>query len=279
MTTSSTLTPPAPTAPARRGDSGGARLTFGRILDAEWTKIRTVRSTVWTLGALFAVSVGLTALICLAAAGELSGAGNDEPVGAFVTWGLMFGQIAALVLGVLVASSEYGSGMIRATLAAAPRRWSVLAAKTTVLAGLLLVLGTITAFAGFLAGNYFLGREGIGLSLGDADVLRAMFGGGLYVAVLGAFGLGLGLLMRHTAGAVTVGITLIFVVGNLVNLVPGAFGEWLTKLMPGNAGSAVANVESFNPDLLEPWIGFAVFAGETALLLAIAGWLFSKRDA
>ncbi|TDD67999.1 ABC transporter permease [Jiangella aurantiaca] len=280
MTTSSILTPPASIpAPARRGDAGGARLTFGRILDAEWTKIRTVRSTVWTLASLFVVSVGLTALICLAAAGDLGEAGNDEPVGAFVTWGLMFGQIAALVLGILVATSEYASGMIRTTLAAAPRRWSVLAAKATVVTGLLLVLGTLTAFASFLAGNYFLDREGIGLSLGDGDVLRAMFGGGLYVAVLGVFGLALGSLMRHTAGAVTVGITLIFVVGNLVNLVPGAFGEWLTKLMPGNAGSAIANVESFNPDLLEPWTGFAVFAGETALLLAIAGWLFSKRDA
>ncbi|TDD98999.1 ABC transporter permease subunit [Jiangella asiatica] len=273
--TTATLEPA--TAPARA--TAAPRLTFGRLLDAEWTKLRTVRSTVWTLTAFVTLSVGLTALICLAAAGELSAADNDEPVGAFVTWGLLFGQLAALVLGVLVASAEYSSGMIRTTLAAAPRRWPVLAAKTTVLTGLLLVLGTITSVASFLAGNYFLSREGIGLEISDPEALRALLGGGLYVAVLGAFGLGLGVLMRHTAGAVTVGIATIFVVGNLVNLVPGAFGEWLMKLMPGNAGSAIANVEQFNPELLEPWVGFAVFAGETALLLAVAGWLFARRDA
>ena len=85
--------------------------------------------------------------------------------------------------------------------------------------------------------------------------------------------------LRHTAGAVTVGLALLFVVGSLVQLVPGALGEWLTKLMPGNAGSAIANVESFNPMLLDPWVGFAVFCGETLLLLAVAGWLFARRDA
>jgi ABC-2 type transport system permease protein len=282
MTTSSTLTPqaaPSP-APSPRTGADGGRLTFGRILDAEWTKIRTVRSTVWTLVSLFVVSAGLTALVCLAAAGDLaSGDAGGEPIGAFATWGLLFGQIAALVLGILVATSEYSSGMIRTTLAAAPRRWSVLAAKATVLTGLLLVLGTVTTVASFLAGNFFLDREGIGFSIGDSDVLRTLIGGGLYLAVLGVFGLALGLLMRHTAGAVTVGIALIFIVGNLVGLVPGATGEWLTKLMPGNAGSAIATIENFNPDLLAPWTGFAVFAGETALLLLIAGWLFQKRDA
>ncbi|SED59514.1 ABC transporter permease subunit [Jiangella alba] len=278
MSTSSTLTPPA-SPPAHRADVGRPRLTFGRILDAEWTKIRTVRSTVWTLASLVVLGVGLTALICWGVAGELADDSAGEPIGAFVTWGLMFGQIAALVLGILVATAEYSSGMIRTTLAAAPRRWSVLAAKTTVLAGLLLVLGAITSTLAILAGNFFLDREGIGLTLSDPEVLRTMAGGGLYLAVLGVFGLGLGLLLRHTAGAVTVGIALIFVVGNLVGLIPGAAGEWLTKLMPGNAGTTMATVESFNPDLLGPWTGIGVFAGEAALLLLISGWLFSRRDA
>lgn len=117
------------------------------------------------------------------------------------------------------------------------------------------------------------------MALTDDGVLRAIFGGALYLAGLGLFGLALGLLMRHTAGAVTIGIALLFVVGNMVGLIPGAIGEWLTKLMPGNAGYAVANVESFNPNLLDPWAGFAVFVGETLLLLAVAGWFFARRDA
>lgn len=276
--TTATLEP----APARVPDAAAAgrpRLTFGRILDAEWTKLRTVRSTVWTLTPLVVASVGLTALVCMAVAAELASDQAGEPVGAFVTWGLMFGQIAALVLGVLVASAEYTSGMIRTTLAAVPRRGAVLVAKTVVLAGVLLVLGTLTSFASYLAGNAFLSAEGVGLALDDPGVLRALFGGGLYLAMLGVFGLGLGLLMRHTAGAVTVGIALIFIVGNLVVLIPGATGEWLGKLMPGNAGSTLATVESFNPDALEPWTGFAVFSGQTMLLLAVAGLLFARRDA
>ncbi|MFW6034344.1 MAG: ABC transporter permease [bacterium] len=256
---------------------------FRRTVGAEWTKLRTVRSTAWTLAAMVLVSVGLTALVAMLAAPDLAesmAAGEPfEPVGAFATWGLSFGQIAALVLGVLVGSAEYTTGLIRATLAAAPRRLQVLGAKAVVLAGVMLVLGTATTVASFLAGNYFLDREGIGLAIGDEGVLRAMFGGGLYLAVLALFGLALGLLVRHTAGAVTVGLGLIFVAGNLVMLIPGTVGEWLTKLMPGNAGSTIATVEHFNPMLLGPWAGFAVFTAETVALLVAAGWLFSRRDA
>jgi ABC-2 type transport system permease protein len=255
------------------------RLTFGRVLDAEWTKIRTVRSTTWTLTALVVTSIGLTALMSFAAAGELASGAAGDPVGAFVMIGLMFGQVAALVLGVLVASAEYSSGMIRTTLAAVPRRSAVVAGKAVVLGAVLLVLGLVASFGSYLAGNFFLDQKGIGLSLDDPGVLRAIVGGGLYLAVLGIFGLALGLLMRHTAGAVTVGIAVIFVIGGLVGLIPGAIGEWLNKLMPGNAGGAVATVESFDPNLLDPWIGFAVFCGETALLLAVAGLFFSRRDA
>ncbi|NED94936.1 ABC transporter permease subunit [Phytoactinopolyspora alkaliphila] len=255
------------------------RLTFGRVLDAEWTKIRTVRSTTWTLAALVVTSIGLTALMAFAAAGDLASGNADDPIGAFVMIGLMFGQIAALVLGVLVASAEYSSGMIRTTLAAVPRRGTVLAGKAIVLGSVLLVLGLVTSFGSYLAGNFFLSQEGIGLSLGDPGVLRAIVGGGLYLAVLGIFGLGLGVLMRHTAGAVTAGIALIFVVGSLVGLVPGALGEWLNKLMPGNAGGAIATVESFDPNVLDPWVGFAVFCAETGLLLAVAGLIFRRRDA
>ncbi|NEE03026.1 ABC transporter permease subunit [Phytoactinopolyspora halotolerans] len=263
---------PTPTSPA-------PGVSFARILDAEWTKIRTVRSTVWSLIAMVTVSVGGTALVCWGAASELASDESNEPVGAFLTWGLLFGQIAALVLGILVASSEYSSGMIRTTLAAVPRRGSVLVAKAAVLAGVLLVLGVATTLASYLAGNFFLDREGIGFALDDPGVLRTIVGGGLYLAMLGVFGLALGTLIRHTAGAVTVGIAVIFVVGNLIGLVPGVVGEWLEKLMPGNAGQMVAVVEWFDPDALDPWVGFAVFSAETLVLLAIAGLLFSRRDA
>ncbi len=254
-------------------------MRFRHVLDAEWTKIRTVRSTAWTLAALVVLSVGLTALVCLAAAAELADSTLDEPVGAFVLWGLIVGQLAALVLGILAASAEYSSGMIRTTLAAVPRRRSVVAAKALVLGAMLLVLGTVTAAISYLVGNSILDRQGVGLALDDPGVLRAITGAGLYLSVLAIFGLALGLLIRHTAGAVTVGIAIIFVASPLVDLLPGAFGEWLNKLMPGNAGGSIAMVESFDPNLLDPWVGFAVFTAETGLLLALAWWLFARRDA
>lgn len=280
MTTLTAPTAPPAATPPPRALPRGAGVTFPRLLAAEWTKIRTVRSTVWTLGSLVIVSVGLTALIAMSVAPELaSGDAGGESVGSFLTWGLMFGQIATLVLGVLAASSEYSSGMIRTTLAAAPKRSHVLAAKATVLGGLVLVLGTVTSFLSYYASRIFFARHDLAMELGDPGVLRAVLGGGLYLAVLALFGLGLGLLMRHTAGAVTVGLALIFVVGNLVMLVPGTLGEWLTKLMPGNAGSGVTMVENFNPVALEPWVGFGVFVGQTAALIAVALWSFSRRDA
>ncbi|NDL58370.1 ABC transporter permease subunit [Phytoactinopolyspora mesophila] len=277
--TTTLLETPAPDQHPTAAAPERAHLPFRQILSAEWIKIRTVRSTAWTLAGLVVVSVGLTALACMLAAGEIAAEGSREPVGPYVLWGLLFGQIAALVLGILAATSEYSSGMIRTTLAAVPRRGSVLAAKSVVLGSILLVVGFITALTSFVAGNFFFSREGIGLAFDDPGVLRAIVGGGLYFAVLGIFGVALGIVMRHTAGAVTVGIALIFVVGGLVGLIPGAIGEWLNKLMPGNAGSSVANVEMFDPNLLDPWVGFAVFCGETGLLLAVAALLFSRRDA
>jgi ABC-2 type transport system permease protein len=258
---------------------GVRRPGFGATLHAEWIKFWSVRSTFWSTAMLFVLGAGLTVLVCATSAAWLASGEADESPLSFVTWGLMFAQITAIVLGTLVVTSEYGTGMIRATLAATPRRGSVLAAKAIVLSGTLFVVGAVTAFAGFLGGNFFLDREGIGIALGDEGVLRAMLGSGLYLAGLGLFAAAVGFLIRHTAAALSVVLALVFVVGNMAFLLPGTWGEWTAKLMPGNAGSGVATPVSFNPELLDPWVGFAVFAGEVALLTVIAWATFRRRDA
>ncbi len=263
-----------PTAVAR-----AARPGFGSVLRAEWIKFWSVRSTAWSMAMLFVLGAGLTVLVCATSASALASQEIDEAPGSFVTWGLMIAQVTAVVLGTLVATSEYGSGMIRATLAAVPRRGSVLAAKAIVLTGTLLVVGTATAFAGYLGGNAFLTAEGIGLSLGDDGVLRAMFGSGLYLAGLGLLSMAVGLLVRHTAAALSTVLGLVFVVGNMAFLLPGEWGEWVAKVLPGNSGSPVATPVPFNPVLLDPWPGFAVFAAEVLLLLAVATVAFRRRDA
>ncbi|MBB3082741.1 ABC transporter permease subunit [Geodermatophilus sabuli] len=271
MTALGALSPTRTAAPAAPG--------FGAAVRAEWIKTWTVRSTGWSLTAMFVLGAGLTALVCALAAEDLAAGTTGEPVGAFLTWGMMFAQVTAIVLGTLAVTSEYGTGMIRATLAANPRRGTVLAAKAVVLTGTLFVAGTVTALAGYLAGNWFLDREGIGVALSDDGVLRSLYGSGLYMAGLGLFAAAVGLLVRHTAAALSIVLGLVFVVGNMVMLLPDAWGEWATKLMPGNAGGRIATPESFNPMLLDPWVGFAVFAAEIAVLLAIAAASFSRRDA
>jgi ABC-2 type transport system permease protein len=262
-----------------RNVPGVRRPGFGHTLHAEWIKFWSVRSTFWSTAMLFVLGAGLTVLVCATSAEWLASGEADESPLSFVTWGMLFAQITAITLGTLVVTSEYGTGMIRATLAATPRRGAVLAAKALVLSSTLFVVGTVTAFAGYLGGNWFLDREGIGIALSDEGVLRALFGSGLYMAGLGLFAAAVGLLIRHTAAALSIVLALVFVVGNMAFLLPGTWGEWTAKLMPGNAGSGVATPVSFNPELLDPWVGFGVFAGEVAALLLVAWLVFRRRDA
>ncbi len=251
---------------------------FGAVLRAEWIKLRTVRSTSWTLASLVVLGAGLTVLICGLNAEWLASGEADESPGSFITWGMMLAPIAAVVLGAMVATSEYSTGMIRSTFAAMPRRGSVLAAKAIVVSAVLFVVGTATAFLGYLGGNWFLDREGIGMPL-EGDVLRAMYGSGLYVAGVGLLTLAVGFLVRHTAAAISLVLALLLVVGNMVNLVPGEVGEWLVKLMPGNAGSVISSPVPFNPNLLDAWPGFAVFVAEIAVVLGLAWYAVRRRDA
>ncbi len=251
---------------------------FGQTLRSEWVKLTSVRSTWWTVVAIFVIGGGLTTLMGWANADWLASAEADESVGSFVTWGMMIAPVAAVSLGALAVTSEYGSGMIRSTFAATPARGAVLAAKALVVAGVLLVVGTLAALVGYVGSNHFFAAEGIGLPL-EGDVARAIYGSGLYLAGIGVMTVAVGFLVRHTAGAISLMLAVLLVLGNMAMLVPGAFGDWLVKLMPGNAGSPVSTVVSFNPDLLDAWPGFGVFVAETALLVAAAWLLLRRRDA
>ncbi|WP_134742290.1 ABC transporter permease [Nocardioides sp. 503] len=272
--TATTVERPSATTPQPSPSGPG----FGAVLRSEWLKLSTVRSTWWTLAATFVLGAGLTVLICWGNAEWLASGDADESPGSFITWGMMFAQITAVILGALAVTTEYSTGMIRSSLAAVPARGKVLAAKSLVVTVVLFVVGTLTALAGWAGGNWFLDREGIGIAL-EGDMLRAVLGGGLFVAGIGLFSVAVGFLLRHTAATISVVLALMLILGNMANLVPGTFGEWLVKLMPGNAGSAVSMVVPFNPTLLDPWTGFGVFALETGALLALAHVLLRRRDA
>lgn len=251
---------------------------FGHVLRAEWLKLRTVRSTWWTLAATFVLGAGLTTLLCWGNAEWLASAEADESPGSFITWGMLIAQICAVVLGALVVTTEYGTGMIRSTFAAVPSRGKVVAAKALLVTAVLFVVGTVTALVGYAGGNYFFEREGIGMAL-EGDVLRSMYGSGLFLAGIGLLTVAVGFVLRHTAGTISIVLALVLILGNMVMLVPGTIGDWLEKLMPGNAGSGIATPVSFNPNLLEPWTGFGVFALEIAVVLGVAWALVRRRDA
>jgi len=270
MSTATLDRPVATTATRRPG--------FDRLLLAEWIKLSSVRSTWWTLATTVVLGAGLSILMCWGNADWLASADADESAGSFITWGMMIAPVMAVIIGALAVTTEYGTGMIRSTFAATPIRGRVLAAKMVVLAVVMFVVGTLTALIGYFGANPFLENEGIGLAL-EGDVARAMYGSGLYLAGIAVMTAAVGFILRHTAGTISVVLALLMVVGNMVMLVPGDLGDWLTKLMPGNAGSVIATPDPFNPFLLDAWPGLAVFGAEIAVLLVVAWVLVRRRDA
>ena len=259
---------------------------FGKLLLAEWTKIRSVRSTLWTLILFVVLTVGLTAgLTALIAANwnaPHSAARNAtiaaDPAGFIFGAGIGLGQLTICVLGVLVITTEYSTGVIRASLLAVPRRIPMLVAKSAVFAALLIVVAEIVAFGSFFAGSALL-HSRVPVALGDPGVTRATVGVGLYLTVLGLFALAIGALIRHTAGAIAAVIGVVLVVPILTGLLPGSWGAHLNAYLPEQAGALIYQARPAASALLSPWQGFGVFCAWTLVLLVAAGLLLSRRDA
>lgn len=253
------------------------------LLAAEWTKIRSVRSTYWTLLAAVGATIGLSAVICAVFVAQWDGLSPSDKVGfdpaSLSLTGGVLAQIAIAVLGVLVITSEYGSGMIRTTFAAAPQRLSVLAAKATVFAALTLVVTTATCLIAFFIGQAILSAEGIGVGIGAPGALRAVVGTGLYLSVLGLLALGTGTLIRQTAGAITAMFGVIFVLPIIAALLPSSM-EAVSRYLPTNAGEAIitgGGVDGANS--LSPWVGFGVFCLYAVVALGAAAVALVRRDA
>jgi ABC-2 type transport system permease protein len=172
---------------------------------AEWTKLRSVRSTVWTLVATIGIAVGFGALVGVS---QMSSCDNLDPGERlrfdptfFSLSALWLAQLAVGVLGVLLATSEYATGQIRATLGATPQRVTVLAAKAATFTGMILATGALASFSAFWTGQGIFASKGLDVSISEPGVLRAVVGGALYLAAVGLLGIGLGAILRRTAGA------------------------------------------------------------------------------
>jgi ABC-2 type transport system permease protein len=257
------------------------RAGFADAVRSEFTKIRSTRSTYWTLLALVVVTIGIGALASAGAASHpVRGPGWDAARQSLA--GLYLGQLVIAVLGALTITSEYSTWMIRTSLAVQPRRGTLFAAKAAVFGAVSLVTGLVASFASFFIGQAIMsGHPGLSVTLGDPNVLRAVIGGALFLTACGMLAFGLGAILRHTAGAITAAIGLLFVLTVLVNFLPQSWQNHVDKWMPAMAGAQIWTTKASPPppQLFSPWAGLAVLVGYAVIAMVAGVVLFRRRDA
>ena len=292
-----------PPATGRAGLAGTIR--------SEFTKLRSVRSTYWTIAALVIVSVGFAAIAGFAIANNLHNnpankAGMDATqasLGGFFE----LGQLIIAVLGALTITSEYSTGMIRTSLTAMPRRGTVYAAKLVVFTTVALVVSLITSFVAFFVGQAAMSGSGVSASLlhsvtipanavqngpqnnvtfsgtiviSPGTVLTAIIGTALFVTAAALIAFGLGTIIRHSAGAITAAIGLLFVLPIIVQLLPDTWRWDIVRFFPDAAGRVLSvTVGQHNPHLWSAWPQFGVTLVYAAVLVGIGAYLFRRRDA
>jgi ABC-2 type transport system permease protein len=286
------------------------------VIASEFTKLRSVRSTYWTIGALLIFSVGLAAAIGAGAAADLHNnpgdkAGSDATQTSLAIF-FYLGQLIIAVLGAMVITSEYSTGMIRTSLTAMPRRGTVFVSKLLAFTGVALVISLVTSFLAFFVGQAVLSGTGVGASLfhsvtipananvtgggpgggqqtvtftgtdviSPGTVLTAIIGTALFVTVAAVIAFGLGAIIRHTAGAIASAIGLLFVLPIILQLLPNTWRNDLVRFFPDAAGRVLsATVGPPDQHLWSDWPQFGVTLIWALVLVGVGGYLFRKRDA
>jgi len=283
--TASATVPAPPRAHQTASPPGRSGLTHA--LRGEWTKLTTVRSTLWCVLTTVAAGIGIGVLTTATDASHWRNAGLVsrvlfDPTAISLT-GLLFGQLALGVLGVLTVSAEYGSGSIRSTFAAVPRRPVVLAAKALTFALVALVVGEAVSFSAFFVGQAILSGSTPTASLGQPGVLRAVTGGGLYLVALGLFALGLAAMIRHSAGAISTFVAIQLILPLVVSAFPASIGHPIGKYLPATIGNAMTatTAAGAHADFLPafpPWRGFALLCAYAVGALVMGSVLMTRRD-
>jgi len=261
--------------------AGRRRVTQARVFVSEWTKLRSVRSTRWSLLAAVVLTVGIAVLATAVVRNHWPSMSAADRAGfqplELNLAGIQIAQLAIGVLGVLVISAEYSTGMIRASMAAVPKRLPVLWGKAGVYGLTTMVLMVPSALIAFLVGQAILSGGGLPhLGLGDPGVARAVIGAGLYLTVVGLFGLGIGAIVRNTAGGIAAFAAIMFVLPPLMNVLPSSWNNAASPYLPLAAGQSIMAIRG--TDHLSPWIGFALFCVYAAAALAVAAVLLKRRD-
>jgi ABC-2 type transport system permease protein len=259
------------------------RVTQRHVLRSEWTKLWTLRSTRWSFVAAVVAMGGLGPLVAVVQMSRWTHLqAHERAVYDSIDTGVggyHLAQLAIGVLGVLVISGEYSTGMIRSSLMAVPRRLPVLWAKLAVFAAATFGLMLAASFVSFFAVQAIVSRRDVQHAIGDPHALRAVVGTALFLTVLGALALGLGALVRSTAGGIAVFVFLLFVLPGVTGILPSSVADSINPYLPLNAGFAVTTSTFENSHHLAPWTGFALFGGYAAVVLVAAAVALVRRDA
>jgi len=271
------------TAPQHTLTEAAPRLAFHRIVRSEWIKLRTLRSTVWSYLIVIVMAVGLSALMASTphtGASQLEAASQARLLAQTSTVGLAFGQLVVAVLGVLVISGEYSTGMIRSTLTAVPKRLPALWAKAVVLFVATFVIGVVSTVLAFFASLAIFAPDGVSANLFDPSVYLVLLGSAFYLAVLSVFSLGIGAILRNSAGGIAVSLGIILLLPTLWSLIPWDWARDAFRYLLTNAGNDLYSARpAGDPNGLEPWQDALVILVWTAVSVAGAALLLRRRDA
>ncbi|MDT4961485.1 MAG: type transport system permease protein [Pseudonocardiales bacterium] len=259
----------------------GMKVTQWRVIKSEWTKFRSLRSSVITLLVAVLLTIGLGALISGVVAAHWADAKPDERASFHALdtslSGIGIAQLAIGVLGVLLLSGEYSTGMIRSSLTAVPRRLAVLWAKISVFAGVVGIVSIASAFGAFFLGQSLLSSEHISVSITSPDALRMVFGAGVYMVLVGIIGMALGGLLRNTAAGISSLVAMFFVIPPVLGLLPSSIADRVGPYLPSNAGQAFWTHATGTH--LSALAGFAVLCAWAAAAVAAAALRMKRADA
>ena len=259
------------------------RVTQARVVFSEWTKLRSLRSTLWSLLAAVLLTIAFPIIFAAVTSSHWGSMSPHEradrhPLDIALA-GVNVSQLAIAVLGVLVVTGEYSTGMIRASFTAVPKRLPVLWAKTAVFAAVTLLLMVPPVLISFFASQAILSRHNLlQVSFSDPGVARSVIGGAVYLMLVGIFALGIGAILRNTAGGIATFAGIFFVIPPLMNILPTSWNNAISKYLPSEAGRQIFSL-THDSHSLAPWPGAMLFVGYCALTLAIAAVLLVRRDA
>ena len=257
--------------------------SFFDLVKSEWTKIRTVRSTMWTIAVTIVLGIGVGALVTAETRAHWSSVNPGQHLSFDPTQvsliGLLIAQFSIGVLGVLVISAEYSTGTIRATFSAVPKRSRVYAAKIVVFGVLSFVVAELTSFVAFFLGQFLLSSPATHATLSSPGAFRAVFGGGLFVCVLGLIAMGMGTIIRHTAGAISAFVGMLLILPLIIQVLPYQLSVDLRRFLPDRIGAHIITTKGHEFNSFAPWTGMLILSLYAVGMLVIGLALLERRDA